>query len=181
MKAVIERTNRLLGLPLKAGPRGMLALGALLLLATYALPFWKVTTFGPEGLRIGTYSYELAQPEALASEADPEAEVAGSRELPADFAEFRWLAFALGVLGLLLLRAVVLGTMSMLVDVSVMFAYVTIFSFWSIGSRFSRYGESSPAAGAYVLALVAVILVGALLLAWRQATAEIAGDARLAG
>jgi len=181
MKAVIERTNRLLSFPLTPGPRGLLLAAALLLLGTYFLPLWKVTTFGPEGLRIGTYSYELAESEVRASGVDPSNKVAGQRELPTDFDEFRWLPFALGMLGLLFLRAAVLGTMGMLVDVSVVFAYFAVFSFWSIGSRFSRYGQSYPGAGAYVLAAVALVLAGALVIAWRQGSSELAGEARMVG
>lgn len=178
MKAAIERTNRLLSSPLKLGPRGLLLLAASLLVGTYFLPFWKVTTFGPEGLRLGTYSFELAGSEVRA---DSTGDLAGEREVPTDFTEFRWLTFALGVLALLFLRAAVFGTMGMLVDVSVLFVYLVVFSFWSIESRFSRYGDASPSAGAYILAVVAITLAGALIMAWRQWCDEIAGDIRMVG
>jgi hypothetical protein len=178
MKAVIERMNRLLNFPLTPAPRLLLLAAALLLLGTYVLPIWKVTTFGPEGLRIGTYSYELSGSEVRG--ADPSNEVSGRREIPSDFDEFKWLPFALGVLGLLFLRAAALGTMGMLVDVSVVFGYFAVFSFWSFGSRFSRYGQSYPGAGAYVLATVALILAGALVTAWRQGRSELAGETRMA-
>ncbi len=181
MKAVIERTNRLLNFPLKPGPRGLLLSAALLLLGAYFLPLWKVTTFGPEGVRLGTYSYELAESEVRATGFDPSNDVTGQREVPTDFVEFGWLPFALGVVGLLVLRAVVLGTIGMLVDVSVVFVYLAVFSFWSIESRFSRYGQSHPGAGAYVLAAVALALAAALVIAWRQALSEVAGEVRMAG
>jgi hypothetical protein len=178
MKAAIERTSRLLNLPLKTGPRGLLLFAAVVLVGTYFLPFWKVTTFGPEGLRLGSYSFELAGSEARA---DSTGEVAGEREVPTDFSEFRWLPFALGVLALLFLRAAVLGTTGMLVDVSVLFVYVAVFSVWSIETRFSRFGEASPASGAYALAVVAVTLGAALIMAWRQCREEVAGEVRMVG
>lgn len=181
MKAVIERTNRVLNFPLTAVPRGLLVSAAFLLIGTYFLPLWKVTTFGPEGLRIGTYSYELGEPEVRASGIDPAIEVSGQREVPTDFIEFQWLPFAIGVLGLLFLRAAVLGTTGMLVDVSVLFVYLLLFSFWSIGSRFARYGQSYPGPGAYLLAAIALILAGALVIAWRQGRSELAGEARMVG
>ena len=178
MKAAIERTNRLLSIPLEVGPRGLLLAAAILLVVTFFLPIWKVSTFGPAGLQLGTSGVELAEREAGA---DPTISVAGEREVPTDFAEFRWLPFALGVLGLLFLRAAVLGTMGMLVDVSVLFVYLAAFSSWSIGSRFSRYGEASPGAGAYVLAGVALTLAAALIMAWRQWRDESARDVRMVG
>lgn len=178
MKAAIERTSRLLNFPLKMGPRGLLLFAAVLLIGTYFVPFWKVTSVGPEGLRLGSYSFELAGSEARA---DSTGEVAGAKEVPTDFSEFRWLPFALGVLALLFLRAAVLGTTGMLVDVSVLFVYVAAFSIWAVQSRFSRFGEASPAAGAYALAAVAVTLAAALIMAWRQWREEIAGEVRMVG
>lgn len=178
MKAAIERANRLVSFPLKLGPRGLLLAAALLLIGSYFVPFWTVTTFGPEGPRLGSYSFELGGSEART---DPRGEIAGEREVPADFAEFRWLPFALGVLALLLLRAAVLGTMGTLVDVSVLFVYVSAFSLWSVHTRFSRYGEASPGAGVYALGAVAITLAAALIVAWRQWRDEVAGEVRMAG
>ena len=178
MKAAIERTSRLLNFPLTMGPRALLLGAALLLVGIYFLPFWKVTTVGPEGLRLGSYSFELAGSEARA---DSMGEVAGERVVPTDFSEFRWFSFALGVLALLCLRAATLGTTGMLVDVSVLFVYVFVFSIWSVQSRFSRVGEASPGAGAYALGAVAVTLAAALMMAWRQWREEIAGDVRMVG
>jgi len=178
MKAAIERTSRLFSFPLKMGPRGLLLSAALLLVGTYFLPFWKVSTVGPEGLRLGSYSSELAGSEARA---DSTGEVAGEWEVPTDFSEFRWLPFALGILALLFLRAAVLGTTGTLVDVSVLFVYVAVFSVWSIENRFARQGGTAPGAGAYVLGLVAVILAAALMMTWRQWREEIAGEVRMVG
>ncbi len=177
MKAVIERTSRLLNFPLGPVPRGLLLAAALALGATCFLPLWKVATFVPGAPRHGTSNYELLEPGVHGETPDSPSEVTGPREVPADFVEFKWIPFALGILGLLFLRAAVLGTMGTLVDVFVVFAYFAAFSFWSFGSRFSRYGRSYPGPGAYALGGIVLVLGGALFLSWRQGRSELAGEA----
>jgi hypothetical protein len=135
----------------------------------------------------------------------------GMKDLVAeDFTEFKWMPFVIGVLGLLLLRTAVLGKLATLVDLVVVFTYFAAFSLWSFGYKLYRYGHdlaptaavkvppfmppvfghkklanfevySYPAAGSYALAAVALLLVGALWLAWRESRAELASDGRMAG
>jgi len=181
MKAMIERTSRLLNFPLRPAPRGLLLAAALLLGVTLFLPLWKVATFPPGALKHGTSKYELLERGANVETSDSSNDVTGPREVPADFIEFKWIPFALGILGLLFLRAAVLGTMGTLVDVFVVFTYFAAFSFWSFGSRFSQYGRSYPGPGAYALVGIVLVLGGALFLAWRQGRSEMAGEARMAG
>lgn len=180
MKAVIERTNRFLSLPLDPGPRALLVSAAFLIAWTCFLPVWTVTD-GTDALRAGSSGFELAAPEADAGSSAGRADLAGPREVPGDFREFNWVPFALGALGLLFLRAAALGTMATLVDVSVVFVYLAAFVLWSFGSRFLRYGDSRPGPGAYLIALTLLLLGAALLLAWRQGRSEIAAEARMAG
>lgn len=180
MTAVIERTNRLLSCPLRPGPRVLLVGAALLLASTFFLPVWKVSTFPSGEAPQGTYSYELLS-EGAPLAADEESSVAGPREVPTDFLELRWVPFAVGVLGLLFLRAAAMGTMAMLVDVFVVFTYFALFSFWSFATRFSGYGESYPGPGAFALAAVVLVLAGALFLAWRFGRSELTSETRMAG
>jgi copper chaperone NosL len=181
MKAVIERTSRLLNFPLRPAPRGLLLAAALLLGATCFLPLWKVATFPPGVLKDGTSNYELLEPGAHVGTSDASNDVTGPRDVPADFVEFKWIPFALGILGLLFLRAAVLGTMGTLVDVFVVFAYFAAFSFWSFGSRFSQYGRSYPGPGAYAIVGIVLVLGGALFLAWRQGRSELASERGIIG
>ena len=181
MKAVIERTSRLLNFPLRPAPRGLLLAAALLLGVTLFLPLWKVATFPSGALKHGTSNSELLERGSNVETSDSSNDVTGPREVPADFVEFKWIPFALGILGLLFLRAAVLGTMGTLVDVFVVFTYFAAFSFWSFGSRFSQYGRSYPGPGAYALVGIVLVLGGALFLAWRQGRSEMAGEARMAG
>jgi copper chaperone NosL len=122
----------------------------------------------------------------------------GMHDLAAeDFPEFRWMPFLVGALGLLFLRAAVHGTMAQLVDVVVLYFYFALFSLGSFAFRLWIYGHrlaptapvrvdpfmpplfghrrlanfdvySYPAAGSYVFAAVALVLVIAFVLAWRR-------------
>lgn len=113
------------------------------------------------------------------------------------FTEFKWIPFVVGALGLLLLRTAVLGHMGHLMDVVVLFFYFGLFSLWSFGFKLWVWGHDlSPAAavkvpgfmpplfgyrkianfevysypemGTYFFALVAVLLLIALFVGWRQ-------------
>lgn len=119
----------------------------------------------------------------------------------AEFTEFKWIPFVVGALGLLFLRTAVLGKMAHLVDVLVLYVYFGAFSLWSFAYKMYWYGHhlaptasvrvdpftpplfgykklanfevySYPAMGSYALAAVAVLLLVALALAWRQGRAR---------
>jgi hypothetical protein len=62
--------------------------------------------------------------------------------LESDFSEFSWIPFVLGGLILLSLRAMVVGKMSGLVDVFVLFVYFGLFSLWSFYHRLYLYGHN---------------------------------------
>ena len=114
-----------------------------------------------------------------------------------DFTEFKWLPFVIGILGLLFLRAAVHGKASHLVDVTVLYIYFGLFALWSFAYKMYQYGHqldpkaavrvepftpplfgykklanfevySYPQLGSYALGAVAVILLLAFVLAWRQ-------------
>jgi hypothetical protein len=113
------------------------------------------------------------------------------------FDEFKWIPFVVGALALLFLRAMVLGRMRQLVDVLVLFAYFSLFALWSFTYQLWSAGHdlsedaavkvpgfmppvvgykrianfevySYPGPSAYALGAVALVLVGALIVAWRQ-------------
>jgi hypothetical protein len=122
----------------------------------------------------------------------------GMRDLETSaFTEFKWIPFVVGALGLLLLRTAVLGHMGHLVDVVVLFLYFGLFSLWSFGLKLWVWGhELSPTAavkvdgfmpplfgsrkianfevysypemGTYAFAAVALLLLLALYVGWRQ-------------
>jgi len=203
MRGWIEKSNRFLDLPLGLGPRGLLALAVLLLLPCYLFPLWNLTMFAPqypEGLRLDIYSYKLdgGNRGQDLKEINVLNHYIGMKDLAAaDFTEFKWMPFVVGVLGLLFLRTGVLGRMSHLVDVLVLYLYFGAFSLWSFGYKMYHYGHdlaptaavkvdpfmpplfgykklanfevySYPALGSYALAIVAVALAAALFTAWRE-------------
>jgi len=203
MRRLIERSNRFLELPLGLGPRGLLVLAVLLLVPCYLFPLWNMTMFAPqypEGLRLDIYSYKLDGGNAGqdVEEVNVLNHYIGMKDLEtADFTEFKWIPFVVGVLGLLFLRTAVLGKMSHLLDVLVLYSYFAVFSLWSFGYKMYRYGHdlspnaavkldpftpplfgykklanfevySYPGLGSYGLLLAALLLAAALLMAWRQ-------------
>src|SRR5689334_3048994 len=118
--------------------------------------------------------------------------------------------FVIGMLGLLLLRAIAQGSLRDLLDVLVLYIYFGLFSLWSFGYKLYSYGHSLaptaavkvapfmppilrhrklanfdvysyPAPGSYALAAVAALLLAAFVIAWRQALLEESGETRSAG
>jgi hypothetical protein len=207
VRALIERSNRFLELPLGLRPRGLLLLALVLLLPSYLFSLYDMTMFAPqypEGLRLHIYSYKLdgGNEGQDVKEINVLNHYIGMRELDtASFTEFNWIPFVVGALGLLFLRTAVMGRMTHLVDTLVLYLYFGLFALWSFGFKMYTYGHSlSPTAsvkvagftpplfgykkianfevysypgpGSYALAVVAVLLVLAMLLAWREGRRE---------
>ena len=148
MRAWLERDNRLLDSGIDLGPRGLLVLAAVLLLAVYLFPLWNMTMFAPQypqGLRLHIYSYKLdgGNGGQDVKEINVLNHYIGMAALTTEsFTEFKWIPFVVGALGLLFLRAVVHGRMAGLVDVTVMFLYFAAFSLWSFGFKLFTYGHN---------------------------------------
>jgi hypothetical protein len=207
MQGFLARLNLSLARPLGATPRLLIVAAAVLLLAVYIYPLWNLTMFAPqypEGLRLDIYSYKLDGGHANQDikEINILNHYIGMRDLVADdFTEFKWLPFMVGALGLLYLRAAVMGTVGGLVDVLVLDAYFSAFALWSFGYKMYVYGHSLsptaavkvepfmpplfgakqlanfevysyPQAGSYAMALSSLLLVAAFVIAWRQARSE---------
>jgi copper chaperone NosL len=199
----IENVNRFLDAPLDIAPRTLLVLAFLLLLPTYFAPLYDMTMFAPQyqdGLRLYIYSHKLEGGNGGQDikEINVLNHYIGMKDLGVEnFTEFKWLPFAIGIFGLLFLRAAVLGKMSHLVDVLVLYLYFGAFALWSFGYKMYVYGHnldpraavrvapfmppmfgykklanfevySYPALGSYALGAVAVLLVASLALAYRQ-------------
>jgi copper chaperone NosL len=203
MRALIEKSNRFLEIPLDVAPRSVLVLAFLLLVPCYLFPLYDMTMFAPqypEGLRLHIYSYKLDGGNAGqdVKEINVLNHYIGMKDLTTDeFTEFKWIPFVVGTLGLLFLRAAVLGKMAHVVDVLVLYLYFGLFALWSFAYKMYWYGHhlaptasvkvdaftpplfgykklanfevyAYPGLGSYALALVAVLLFIALILAWRR-------------
>jgi hypothetical protein len=206
MHTFIQKLNRFLELPLGLGPRGLLILALLLVAPSYMAPLYDMTMFAPQysdGLRLHIYSYKLdgGNGGQDVKEVNVLNHYIGMKDLASnEFSEFKWMPFVIGVLGLLFLRAAVLGKMSHLVDVVVLYLYFGLFSLWSFAYKMYWYGHNLsptaavkidpfmpplfgykklanfevycyPALGSYALLAVVVALLLALFLAWRQGKA----------
>ena len=216
MKVVFERANRILAAPLGTGPRGLLILAALLLSLAYVAPLWRLTMLAPQhpdGLRLSVYSYKLAggNDGRDIREANVLLHSLGLPDLAqTEFTEFQWIPFVVGAVGLLLLRCAVLGNLSTIVDLLVLFAYFGLFSLWSFGYKLHEYGRnlaattaanvppfpppvfghkaagdfqvfSFPGPGAYALLAAFLLVAAAAWLARREAREGLAAEARAAG
>ena len=202
MRAWLDRQNRLLDTGVDLGPRSLLVAAALVLFAVYLFPLWNMTMFAPQypqGLRLHIYSYTLAGGNGGQDikEVNVLNHYIGMAALSDEsFAEFKWMPFVVGALGLLFLRAAVHGRFAGLLDVTVMFIYFAAFSLWSFGFKLYAYGHhldpgapvqvpgfmppvfgyrrianfevySYPGPASYAMGLVLALLVAALLVSWR--------------
>jgi copper chaperone NosL len=203
MRSWIAKSQKTLETAVGLTPRALLLGAVLLLLPSYVSPLYDMTMFAPqypEGLRLHIYSYKLEGGHAGQDlkEINVLNHYIGMRDLAADdFGEFKWIPFVVGGLGLLFLRAAVLGKLSDLVDILVLYLYFGLFSLWSFAYRMYWYGHhlsptaavkvapftpplfgysklanfevySYPGVGSYALAGVAVLLACALVVTWRQ-------------
>jgi hypothetical protein len=203
MKAFFEKSNRLLDLPLDLRPRALLVLAFVFLIPSYLFPLWTLTMFAPqypEGLRMGIYSWKLEGGNSGqdVKEINILNHYIGMKDIEVqDFTEFKWIPFVVGALGLLVLRAAVLGKLAHVVDCLVLYVYFGAFSLWSFGFKLWWYGHnlastasvkippfmppmfgfkqlanfgvwSYPGLGSYSLGLAALALALAVFFAWRE-------------
>jgi hypothetical protein len=203
LRKLLRAINAFLDAPIDLAPRVLLVVAFVCLVPTYLAPLYEMTMFAPQyqdGLRLDIYSYKLEGGHGGQDvrEINVLNHYIGMRDLAsADFTEFKWLPFVVGVFGLLFLRAAVHGKVSHLVDVTVLFVYFGLFALWSFGYRLYQYGHNLdpkaavrvppfmppmfgfrklanfevynyPQLGSYALAAAAVVLTVTLVLAWRQ-------------
>jgi hypothetical protein len=203
MRALLDKSYWFLEGAIALGPRGLLAVAALLLIPIYLFPLWQMTMFAPQyphGLRLDIYSYKLdgGNDGQDVKEVNVLNHYIGMKELTTEaFTEFKWIPFVVGAMSLLFLRAAVLGKMSHLVDVVVLFLYFSLFSLWSFAYKLYSYGHSLaptaavkvapfmpplfgyrkianfevysyPGAASYALGVALVVLLAALAVATRQ-------------
>ena len=147
MQAALVREARFLDQAIDGRARLMVLVATLFLAVTYLLPLWNLTMFAPQypdGLRLDIYSYTLVGGNngQDIKEINVLNHYIGMRDLVnEEFTEFQWMPFVIGALGLLMLRAVVHGTVTALVDVTMLFMYFGAFSLWSFGYKLYRYGH----------------------------------------
>jgi hypothetical protein len=213
MTALADRSSRFFHQPTGWTPRSLAAAAALLVVLAHFQPLWNLTMFAPQypdGLRLDIYDHTLAggRNGQDIKEINLLNHYIGMRDLAVeDFTEFQWMPFVLGGLGLLFLRAAVLGSVKELVDATMVFVYFGGFSLWSFGYKLYRYGHdlsptaavrvegfmppvfgfrqianfevySYPRLGTYLLVAAMGLLAAALVIAWRRGRYEAAAGSR---
>ena len=126
----------------------------------------------------------------------------GMRELlPEDFNELKWIPLVIGVIMVLTLRSVLVGTLGSLLDLLVISAYFGVFSLWSFWYRLRIYGHdldpraavkvdpftppvfghrmvgqfevwSYPSPGTWLMLGFGLLLVAALIVSWKKPSRE---------
>lgn len=204
MKNLIDKANTFFDLPLTLKSRLLILVAVVALIPAYFFPLWNMSFYSnqyTDGLVLHIYSYQLEG--GKTPNRDDLREInslnhyIGMRPLlESDFSEFTWVPLVIGLLIILALRAMVIGKMSNLVDVFVLFTYFGLFSMWSFYHRLYMYGHnldptasikvqpftppffgskqianfmvnSFPDIGSYALAAFSVLLLIAILLSAR--------------
>ena len=150
MSTFLEKETTFFELPLTLKSRILILVAVVLLLPAFFFPLWNMTFFSnqyTDGLVLHIYSSQLEG--GKTPNRDDLREInslnhyIGMRPLlESDFSEFTWVPLVIGLLMILALRAMVLGKMSNLVDVFVLFTYFGLFSMWSFYHRLYMYGHN---------------------------------------
>jgi hypothetical protein len=150
MSSFLEKETTFFEKALTLKSRILILVAVLVLLPTFFFPLWHMSFYSnqyTDGLVLHIYSYQLEG--GKTANRDDLREInslnhyIGMRPLlESDFSEFTWVPLVIGLLMILALRAMVLGKMSNLVDVFVLFTYFGLFSLWSFYHRLYMYGHN---------------------------------------
>lgn len=150
MEKLLDKANLFFDLSMGLRRRALVQLAALLLIPAFLFPLWNMTLYSkqfPDGLDLRIYSYTLegGHPQGrddLREINTPNHYIGMQPLLESDFSEFKRIPLVVGVFFILSLRGVVIGKMTSLVDVAVVFAYFGLFSLWNSYNRLYQYGHN---------------------------------------
>jgi hypothetical protein len=203
MADVFRKLTAALERPLSRGSRALVLLAALALLPTFFFPLWHMHFLAqqyPEGLDLYIYSHDLVGGDDGndLNEINILNHYIGMAELePTDFTELKWIPLVIGLIGVLTLRAAVIGKLSSVVDIVVISIYFGGFSLWSFWYKLHAYGTnldprasvqvqpfmppmfgyklvgqfdvwSYPSIGTYLFMLFGLLLLSAIFLTWKR-------------
>jgi hypothetical protein len=182
MRAWLRSLNQLLDRPLSMASRAFVLLGIVALVIGAFLPLWRIQLVAPqyqEGLTLDLYSHKIV----AGNNGQDLAEIntlnhyIGMRPIAqADFAEMRWMPFAVGVFALLSLRAVAIGRLGHLVDLGVLFSYFGLFSLGTFVYRLWSYGHQlDPQAPMRIKPFMPVIVGSQQIANFVQSSLPLAG------
>jgi len=210
MQRIVDRANAFFEIPLDLRSRILVLVSVIVLLPSFMFPLWNLEMYSnqfPDGLVLNIYSHKLEGGKTPnrddLKEINSLNHYIGMRALKEDdFTEFKWIPFVVGGVILLGLRVVVLGKMSKLIDLAIVFIYFGAFSLWSFYHKMYLYGHdldptaavkippfmpplfghmtmanfevySYPDVGSYFMAAVPLLLLAAMWLARKSAPGDL--------
>jgi copper chaperone NosL len=134
LRPLVDRFEDFLDEPIRFRSRILLALLVLPLLSSFTRPLWRISMEAPQypqGLHLDVYAYKLGggHDGHDIQEINELNHYIGMRQIArSQFEDLDWIPFALGLLAILTLRAAAIGKVRTLIDLSVLTAYVGLFS-----------------------------------------------------
>jgi len=134
LQPLVDRFEQFLNEPIRFGARPILVLLVVPLALSFTQPLWRISMEAPQypqGLYLDVYAYKLGAGHDGHDilEINELNHYIGMRTISrSEFADLDWIPFALGVLGILALRAAVVGRVGTLIDLTVLTAYITLFA-----------------------------------------------------
>ena len=146
---LLRREFKFLHKPLNAVSRLLLLVSALFIAVSLFYPLWKMHLVAPQysdGLDLYIFPYKILgggfHGQHLA-EINNLNHYIGMKPLQqADFLEMIWMPFVFGFIILMLLRSVVFGVMSNVIDLFAVYSYFGLFSIGSFWYRLYQYGHN---------------------------------------
>lgn len=145
---LLRREFRFLHKPLNLGSRLFLLAAAVMIAVSLFYPLWKLHLVAPQysdGLDLYIYSYKIEgggfNGQHLVEINNLNHYIGMKSIQQADFLEMRWMPFVFGLIILLILRSIVFGEMSNVVDLFAVYVYFGGFSIGSFWYRLYQYGH----------------------------------------
>jgi len=180
--------HRFLDRPLSRTGRMLLLVAIAVLLLGGALPLWRISLVAPqyaEGLTLDMYAYQIVAGNGGQDLAEINTlnHYIGMKPIAqTDFLEMKVLPFAIGVFALLALRAVAIGRIVSLIDLSVLFCYFGVFSLGSFAYRLYSYGHHlDPHAPMKIEPFMPVVMGSQQIANFQQTSLPLAGSVCMSG
>jgi hypothetical protein len=145
---LLHREFRFLHKPLNLGSRLLLLLAAVAIGVSLFYPLWKLHLVAPQysdGLDLYISSFKIEgggfNGQHLVEINNLNHYIGMKPIQQADFLEMRWMPFVFGLIILMILRSVVFGEMSNVVDLFAVYVYFGVFSIGSFWYRLYQYGH----------------------------------------
>src|SRR5687767_785145 len=146
---LLRREFRFLHKPLNLGSRLLLLAAAVAIAVSLFFPLWKMHLVAPQysdGLDLYIFSYKIEggglNGQHLVEINNLNHYIGMKPIQQADFLEMIWMPFVFGFIILLILRSIVFGEMSNVVDLFALYSYFGIFSIASFWYRLYEYGHN---------------------------------------